>query len=69
MKTLCTQSVTSLHVLYVCRAQAQSRAEYLADGELGIVGFSHGVVNESGHQFSDLVQIIGPGFLRDEETQ
>lgn len=39
---------------------------YLADGEHGIVGFPHGVVDEEGHQFSDLVQVSGPAFLRDE---
>ena len=44
-------------------------AEYFADGELGVVGFSHGVVDEGRHQFSDLVQIIGPELLRDEEVQ
>ena len=43
--------------------------QYLTDGELGIVGFSHGVVDEGGHQFSDLVQVAGPGFLRGEGTQ
>lgn len=42
------------------------RSGYLTDGEHRIVGFSHGVIDESGHQFSDLVQITGPGFLRDE---
>lgn len=42
---------------------------YLADGELGIVGFPHGVVDEGGHQLTDLVQVIGPGFLRDEGAQ
>lgn len=42
------------------------RAEYLADGEYRIVGFSHGVVDKGGHQFSDLVQITGPGLLRNK---
>lgn len=42
----------------------QQRAEYLTDGEHGVVGFSHGVVNEDGHEFSDLVQISSPAFLR-----
>lgn len=45
------------------------RAEYLADSELGIISFSHGVVDEGGHHFSDLVQITGPGLLRHEGTQ
>lgn len=44
------------------------RAEYLADGEHRIVGFSHGVVDKGGHQFSDLVQITGPGLLRNKGT-
>lgn len=43
---------------------SQRRAEYLTDGEHGVVGFSHGVVDEDGHQFSDLIQISSPAFLR-----
>lgn len=39
--------------------------DHLADGEDGIVGFSHGVVNEDGHQLPDLVQISSPAFLGD----
>lgn len=48
--------------------QQSDRAEYLADGELGVIGLPHGVVDEGGHQLSDLVQVTGPGFLRDERT-
>lgn len=42
---------------------------YLADGELWVIGFSHGVIDEGGHQFSDLVQITGPRFLNHEGTK
>lgn len=44
-------------IFYFCHIQDECRhgAKYLADGEHGIVGFSHCVINESGHQFSDLV--------------
>lgn len=42
---------------------------HLADGEHRVVGFSHGVVDEHGHQFSDFVQISCPGFLSNEETR
>lgn len=41
---------------------------YLADGEHRVVGFSHGVVDEHRHQFSDFVQVSCPGFLSDKET-
>lgn len=44
-------------------------AEYLAHGELRVIGFSHGVINKGCHQFSDLVQIIGPSFLMDERAK
>lgn len=44
-------------------------AEYLADGELRVIGFSHGVINKGCHQLSDLVQIIGPSFLMDERAK
>lgn len=43
--------------------------EYLADGEHRVVGFSHGVVDEHGHQFSDFVQISCPGFLSVKKTR
>lgn len=43
-------------------------AEYLADGELRVIGFSHGVINKGCHHLSDLVQIIGPSFLMDEKA-
>lgn len=42
---------------------------YLADGELRVIGFSHGVINKGCHQLSDLVQIIGPSFLMDERAK
>lgn len=63
------QSVTLVYYISVTHNTHRHRAEYLADSELWIIGFSHGVVNEGGHQFSDMVQITGPGFLRDEWTQ
>lgn len=41
----------------------EHRMDHLTDGEHGIVGFPHGVVDEDGHQVPDLVQISGPAFL------
>lgn len=42
--------------------------KYLTDGEHRVVCFSHGVVDEHGHQFSDFVQISCPGFLGAKKT-
>lgn len=61
-------TVTCVLVFYIffCHKNntCRHRAEYLADSELRIIGFPHGVIDEGSHHFSDLVQITGPGFLR-----
>ena len=36
---------------------------YLADIELGFVGFPHCVIDECSHELFDKVKIVGPGFL------
>lgn len=60
---------TFAYFISFTQSTCRHRAEYLADPELRVIGFSHCVVNKGGHQFSDLVQITGPGFLRDEGTK
>lgn len=45
----------------------EKRIKHLADGKLRVVSFSHGVIDEDGHQLSDLVQIVGPRLLKQNQ--